>query len=199
MDKTYLDDAEVGVGTTNDAVLVCATDGTDRARLASILRQDYPVRTADSESDALASIDRNVTVLVVDDASGEFSLDRITEAGVERDARFQLAAIVTDPPTERLRDRCDGIVREPIDEQGFRTTVRGLYRRGRYDEALATYYELSERYAALRTSGDATAAELRSLESELVQFREELDDVGDSLGDADAFDVALPSESDSDP
>lgn len=195
MDRTYLDDAEVGVGTKNDAVLVCATDGTDRARLASVLRQDYPVRTADSEADALASIDQNVTVLVVDETNDEFSIDRIIERGVDRDCRFQVAAIVGDSPTEWLRDRADGFVEKPVDEQELRTTVRWLHRRGRYDKTLGTYYALSEKYATLATSTDPSPDELRSLEEELTQLRDELDDIGDALEDEDAFQVALSSGS----
>lgn len=195
MDRTYLDDAEVGVGTKNDAVLVCATDGTDRARLASVLRQDYPVRTADSESSALASIDGNVTVLVVDATNDEFSIDQIVEASVGRDCRFQLAAIVADSPSEGLGDRCDGFVEKPVDDQELRTTVRWLHRRGRYDKTLGTYYALSEKYAALATNPDPDAVGLRSLEQELVQLRDELDDIGDALEDEDAFEVALASGS----
>ncbi|MCU4802163.1 HalX domain-containing protein [Halobacteria archaeon HArc-gm2] len=191
MDRTYLDDAEVGIGTRNDAVLVCVTDGTERARLASVLRQDYPVRTADSESDALASLDGNVTVLVVDETSDEFALDRLVETGTERDCRFQVAAIADAPVAESLRDRCDGVVENPIDDQTLRTTVRWLHRRGRYDRTLATYYSLSERYAELVTGTDATADELASVEEQLARLREELDDVGDSLEDGDAFEVAL--------
>lgn len=191
MDRTYLDDAEVGIGTKNDAVLVCVTDGTERARLASVLRQDYPVRTADSESDALASLDGNVTVLVVDEPSDEFALDRLVETGTERDCRFQVAAIADAPVAESLRDRCDGVVEKPIDDQALRTTVRWLHRRGRYDRTLATYYALSERYAELVTGADATADELACVEEQLAQLREELDDVGDSLEDGDAFEVAL--------
>lgn len=193
MDRTYLDDAEVGVGTKNDAVLVCATDGTERARLASVLRQDYPVRTADSEADALASIDGNVTVLIVDEANGEFSLDRLVAAGRDRDCRFQLAAIVDGPAPQRLRDGCDEVVERPVDDRELRTTVRWLHRRGRYDSALGSYYDLSEKYAALVTSGDADADELRSIEDELARLRAELDDVGDALEDGDAFEVALTS------
>lgn len=199
MDRTYLDDAEVGVGTKNDAVLVCAADGTDRARLASVLRQDYPVRTADSESDALASIDQNVTVMVVDDTSDEFSIDRIVETGLERDCRFQLAAIVADSPIQWLRDRCDGFVRKPVDDQELRTTVRWLHRRGRYDKTLGTYYALSEKYAALATNPDPSPTELRSLEEELTQLRDELDDIGDALEDEDAFQVALAPGSNTSP
>lgn len=195
MDKTYLDDTEVGVGTKNDAVLVCATDGTERARLASVLRQDYPVRTADSQPDALASLDGNVTVLVVDDPGDEFSLEQIVETGLDRDARFQLAALVTDEPQRRLADRCDGVVRKPVADRELRTTVRWLHRRGRYDKTLGSYYELSEKYAALVTNGEANAAALQSVEEELAQLREELDDVADSLEDTDAFEVALTAPS----
>jgi|AntDeeMetagen681_2_1112603.scaffolds.fasta_scaffold15154_1 hypothetical protein len=191
MDRTYLDDAEVGIGTKNDAVLVCVTDGTERARLASVLRQDYPVRTADSEADAIASLDGNVTVLVVDETSDEFALDRLVETGTERDCRFQVAAIADAPVAESLRDRCDGVVERPADDQALRTTVRWLHRRGRYDRTLATYYALSERYAELVTGADATADELASVEERLARLREELDDVGDSLEDGDAFEVAL--------
>lgn len=191
MDRTYLDDAEVGIGTKNDAVLVCVADGTDRARLASVLRQDYPVRTADSEADALASLDGNVTVLVVDDTNDEFALDRLLETGEERDCRFQVAAIAHAPVAESLRERCDGVVEKPVDEQALRTTVRWLHRRGRYDRTLATYYALSERYAELVTGADAAADELTSVEEQLAQLREELDDIGDALEDEDAFDVAL--------
>jgi len=191
MDRTYLDDAEVGIGTKNDAVLVCVTDGTDRARLASALRQDYPVRTADSEPDALASLDGNVTVLVVDEASGEFALDRLVETGGERDCRFQVAAIADAPVGDSPPGQCDGVVEKPVDEQELRTTVRWLHRRGRYDRTLATYYALSERYAELVTGADATPAELASVEEQLTQLREELDGIGDALEDGDAFDVAL--------
>lgn len=191
MDRTYLDDAEVGIGTKNDAVLVCVTDGTDRARLASALRQDYPVRTADSEADALASLDGNVTVLVVDGTDEEFSLDRLLETGCERGCRFQVAAITDASVAESLDERCDGVVEKPVDERELRTTVRGLHRRGRYDRTLATYYALSERYADLVTGADATADELDSVEEQLAQLREELDDIGDALEDADAFEVAL--------
>ena len=193
MDRTYLDDGEVGVGTKNDAVLVCATDGTDRARIASALRQDYPVRTADSESDAVASIDGNVTVLVVDDTTDEFSVDRLVETREERDSRFQLAAIVADAPGRRLCEQCDGFVQKPVAERELRETVRWLHRRGRYDRTLSTYYALSEKYATLVTGPESSADELRSIEEELAQLREELDDIGDALEDEDAFQIALGS------
>ena len=164
-----------------------------------MLREDYPVRTADSEGDALASIDGNVTVLVVDVTNDEFDLDRIVEAGRDLESRFQLAAIVTERPTPWLCDRCDGFAEKSAGDQELRTTVRWLHRRGRYDRTLAAYYALSEKYAALVTDPDASTGALRSLEEELGQLRDELDDIGDALEDGDAFEVALASDSPSSP
>ncbi len=194
MDRTHRDDAELGVGTTNDAVLVCASDGDVRADVASTLRQDYPVRTAESESDAVASADGHVNVLVVDVTDDAFDVDRIVEVANDRGYRFQIAVVVDDEPAAAVRDRCDGVVRKPIDGQAVRSTVRLLHRRGRYDEMLGRYYALSEEYAALTTDPEADEAELSSLEERLVQLRGELDDVGDALADEDAFQVALDTD-----
>lgn len=193
MNRTHATDADGGVdvASKNDAVLICATDQAVRSDVASTLREDFPVRTADSESDAVASIDRNVTVLVFDAADREFSLERLLKVRSERDCRFQIAALVERPTTRWLRARCDGFVRKPVDEHELRSTVRWLHRRGRYDKTLGAYYALSEKYAALASDPDASADDLRSLEEQLMQLRVELDDVGDSLDDEDAFQVAL--------
>jgi DNA-binding response OmpR family regulator len=191
MDRTYLDDADVSVGTRNDAVLVCTTDGNERARLAALLREEYPVRTADSEADALASIDGNVTVLLVDCRDDEFDLDRIRDAERGGGGRFQLGTVVADSPPERLRELSDAVVEKPVADGELRSTVRWLHRRGRYDKSLSSYYALSEKYATLVTDPESDADAVRSLEEELTQLRAELDDVADALDDADAFDVAL--------
>lgn len=198
MDRTHANDVEVSIGTKSDAVLVCAADPTFKMDLASVLRQDYPVRTAESEADAVASIDESVTVLVLDDTDREFSLERLLEVRDERDCRFQLAAIVSQPATRWLRGRCDGFVRKPVDDQELRSTVRRLHRRGRYDKTLGTFYALSERYADLAADPNADPEELRSLEEQLAQVRTELDAVGDTLADADAFEVALGDVDDPD-
>ena len=196
MDRTYRDDVEVGVGTKNGSVLVCCTDGVVRGNLASVIREDYPVRTADSESDALESIDRNVAVLVLDDADDEFSIDRILDARAERDRRFQTAAIVSREPGQSLRQRFDGVVEKPVDDRELRSTVRWLHRRDQYDGALGAYYALSKEYASLATDPDADVTELQSLEKRLLQLRAELDDIGDTLDDEDAFQVALGTDRD---
>lgn len=194
MDRTHRDDAELGVGTTNDAVLVCASDGVVRADVASVLRQDYPVRTAESESDAVASADGHVNVLVADVTDDAFGIDRIVDVANERDCRFQVAAVVGDEPAAAVHERCDGVVRKPVDDQALRSTVRLLHRRGRYDELLGSYYALSEEYAALTTDPEADEGKLSSLEERLIQLRGELDDVGDALEDDDAFQVALDAD-----
>jgi len=49
------------------------------------------------------------------------------------------------------------------------------------------------------TGADATADELASVEERLARLREELDDVGDSLEDGDAFEVALSQGTESGP
>lgn len=194
MDDSH--DETGGVGTEDGAVLICARDQRVREELASVLSQEYRVRTAATEADALERIAQDVTVILVDDTSQECSLEEFIGAEVERARPFQIAAIVTESPAERVADQCDGFLRKPVDDEVLRSTVRWLHRRSRYERMLGAYYALSKRYASLTADPDATPGELQSFEERLTQLRTDLDDIGDSLDDEDAFQVALDRDGD---
>lgn len=196
MDRTHAKDVEIDGGVTNGAILVCTTDRSLRSDVASVLRAEYPVRTAGTESDAFASIDESVTVLIVDLTDEAFSPDRIRERAADADGRFQIAAVVDGDPSQAVRDGADALVPVPVDDAELRSTVRWLHRRSRYAKTLGAYYGLSDQYATLATTADADADRLRSLEEQLISLRAELDDIGDALSDEDALRVALGDESD---
>ncbi|WP_226012142.1 HalX domain-containing protein [Halomicrobium salinisoli] len=180
MSKTTFD-----VTMARDVVLVCVPDADRRQRITTALREEWPVRTAHDEPETVASLDRDVAVLVVDAA--ECAVESALDRREQRDCHFETAGLVA--ADAAVDDRFDARLETPVQMGELRATVERLHRRVRYDRLLGRYYSLAERYATLTDDGDPE--ELARVEGRLADLRERLDRIADGLDAADAFDAAV--------
>ncbi|WP_225333280.1 DNA-binding response regulator [Halomicrobium urmianum] len=181
------------VTSTSDVVLVSVADPDRSRRITAALREEWPVRTARDEREQSASLDRDVSVLVVGGVETD-TLDAALRHRDEQGLHFEVAGLVA--ADAAADDRLDARLETPVAAPDLRETVERLHRRARYDRLLDRYYGLAEHYADLSDGGDA--ADRVRVQSRLADLRERIDRLACDLDDADAFDVALGHPTDDD-
>ncbi|MFB6075061.1 MAG: HalX domain-containing protein [Haloarculaceae archaeon] len=175
---------------TDDAVLVCASDDAVRFRVRRALQREWPVRTAVTAREAVASLGTRISVVVLDDADSGFA------AALARREHRPLVEVVglLERGADATAEWFDASVRKPFEDRELRAAVERLQRRVRYDRLLRRYYAMANDYAGLAArAGEADPAELSHLRERLTEVREELDALAATLDDGDAIDVAVRS------
>jgi len=179
-----------------DEVTVLAVDdgpGT-LGRYERLLDGRFALRTASTGEDALAALDEDIDVVLLDrdlpDLPGEVVLSRIRDRAP--DCRV---AMVTDedPDFDVVSMGFDGSLVRPVSAAELRATVDRLLRRVDYDEGLRELYALCSRRADLETERagrDPEDGEYRSLTAEIDHLRAETDRTVDSF-DAMDFEAAF--------
>jgi DNA-binding NtrC family response regulator len=94
------------------------------------------------------------------------------------------------PAVERLPDRVDECLSEPVADERLVGAVERLLGRAAYDARLRRCFELARRVASAEADPDTDVSEARALRDRLSQLRAELDDVDDDIGAVDRFTVA---------
>lgn len=154
------------------------------------LKDTYDVRTAYSGEEALAEIDDDVAVVLLDrrmpDLSGDDVLTKIRDEGV--DCRVAMVTAV-DPDFDILDLGFDAYVVKPVSEEDLKNTVETLLRRANYDDQLREMTSLMSKKAALESekSRDELAdnQEYQRLDQHLEDLREELDETVADLDEED--------------
>jgi len=171
-------------GTT--VVLVADDDPAVTDDIAAVLETDYEVRTAYDSADAIAVLDVEVSVVLLDPnlpgLSARHVLDRVTAEAVD----CQVAALV-ETDVDLTATAYDAALTKPVDPDKLRDTVGRLARRAAYRTALSEYYDLAERYASLSPEDP----EREHVRDRLDDLSAQLDDVFGTLETREAYDTAL--------
>jgi len=167
-------------------VLVADDDPAVTDDIAAVLETDYEVRTAYDSADAIAVLDVEVSVVLLDPnlpgLSARHVLDRVTAEAVD----CQVAALV-ETDMDLTATAYDAALTKPVDPDKLRDTVGRLARRAAYRTALSEYYDLAERYASLSPEDP----EREHVRDRLDDLSAQLDDVFGTLETREAYDTAL--------
>jgi len=174
---------EGGDARRGQVVLVADGDPTVTDEIADALRGHYDVRTVDSDEDLLATLDEDVSAVLLDPTrSGAAKLlDRLAA-----DVDCRVAALVDDR-RESVDERFDERVRKPVSRSALRATVDRLCRCVAYRDALDQYFALAQTLAGL----DQDDPQRERLAERLDALEAELDDTGAPLDTSDVYDAAL--------
>lgn len=128
------------------------------------LGDDYDLRTAASGEAALAMLDEEVTVVLLDRLMPELSGDDVLARIRERDLTCQVAMATAVEPDEDIAEMpIDAYVPKALDRDTVTETVDRLVRRAAYDETLREHYAVAEKLATLEER--KTGAELADSEA----------------------------------
>ncbi|WP_436923039.1 response regulator [Halosimplex amylolyticum] len=170
--------------TPTAVVLVADGDPAVTDEIASVLRDRYTVRSAYDSADALASLDPDVSVALLDPEIPGLSVRRVIER-VRTDAADCQVAALTDEPVDVDSTAFDDYLVKPVAHDLLEDTVDRLSRRASYRTTLEAYYR------AASDRADADESERTELDRRLAELEERLDEVFCSLDNNEAYDAAL--------
>ncbi|WP_459194377.1 response regulator transcription factor [Halosimplex sp. J119] len=187
-DETHCTGTERATRSPSDprsaVVLVADGDPAVTDEIAAVLRDSYTVRSAYDSADALASLDPDVSVALLDPEIPGLSARQVLERVRTDDADCQVAAL-TDEALELDATAFDDYLVKPVADDHLLATVDRLNRRAAYRTTLEAYYQTASERA---TADDGDDAEL---DRRLTELDERLDEVFRHLDSADAYDAAL--------
>lgn len=166
-------------------VLVADGDPSVTDEIATVLRDEYTVRSAYDSADALASLDPDVSVALLDPDIGGLSARRVLDRVRTAAADCQVAAL-TDDAVDLERTAFDDYLVKPVAPDRLRETVDRLGRRATYRTTLEAYYRTATRRAEAETDDERA-----ELDDRLSRLDERLDEVFGTLDGAEAYDAAL--------
>jgi len=167
-------------------VLVADSDPAVTDELATHLRSGFTVRTAYDSADALAALDPDVGVVLLDPDLAGLSARRVLDRATTDTVDCQVAALAAEA-TSVDGTAFDEILLKPIAPDHLRETVDRLARRSAYRTGLAEYYALAQRFGSLSPDDP----EYDRLTAQLVELSDQLDEVFDTLDGDEAYDAAL--------
>jgi DNA-binding response OmpR family regulator len=173
--------------TPSDPVVMVVDDEPDVAdSYAVIAGERYDVRTAYSGEQALAELDDDLDVVLLDrrmpDILGEDVLAEIRDRGI--DCRVAMVTAV-DPGVDKIDMEFDDYVVKPVTREELLDTVDRLLRVAEYERTLREYYRVTRKHAALSA---ATSAGDLTDDPEFVELTERRDHLGERLAEtADRF------------
>lgn len=171
-------------GPHGQVVLVADGDPTVTDELAAVLRERFTVRSAYDSADALASLDPDVSVALLDAELPGLSAQRVVDRVRTDDTDCQVAAL-TDDPLDIEATAFDDALLKPVDDDRLTETVERLSRRATYRTTLEELYRVS------RERANASGEERDRLDRRLAELDDALDDVFRSLDGPEAYDAAL--------
>ncbi|QLC34921.1 HalX domain-containing protein (plasmid) [Halarchaeum sp. CBA1220] len=139
-------------------VLVVEDDPGLRELYVHALGDDYDARGAATIADALDAADASVSVVVLDrrlpDGDGLDALPALEDA---TDGAFVVAVTAVDPGLGIVDAGIDDYLVKPVGPERVGDAVAALLERHSYEAAVARYYALASKRAALEAAHDAAA------------------------------------------
>jgi len=173
------------------AVVLVVDDEPDVADSYAAIAQDrYEVRTAYSGEQALARLDGDVDVVLLDrrmpDILGEEVLDTTRDRGL--DCRVAMVTAV-DPNAEIIDMEFDDYLVKPVTREEVLRTIERLLRVAEYERTLREYYRVTRKHVALSTAtGTGTLPEdpdFERLSERREELREQLKETAERFADDD--------------
>lgn len=172
-------------GLSSVVVLVADRDPSVTDELATVLRGHFTVRSAYDSADALASLDPEVSVALVDPDIPGLSVHHVIKR-VQTDAVDCQIAALTDERIDLDASAFDEYLVKPVAPEHLTATVERLSKRALYRTTLEEYYQIASDRAT--TDDPERRAEL---ERRLSELDDRLGDAMGGLDGADAYDAAL--------
>lgn len=170
--------------TEGRVVLVADRDPTVTDDIAAALRDSYTVRSAYDSADALARLDSDVSVALLDTGMAGLSPRRVLERVRDGAVDCQVAAL-TDEALDLDGSAFDDYLVKPVAPDHLRETVDRLDRRASYRTTLEEYYRTASEHAT------AEGERRERLDERLAELDEQLDEVFVSFEGSEAYDAAL--------
>jgi len=177
---------------SDDSPLVLVVeDERDLSELYRVwLADSYRVRTARDGRTALAELDDEVDIVLLDrrmpDLSGDEVLDRIRERNL--DCRVAMVTAV-EPDTDIVDMPFDDYLVKPVSEADLVRMVENLRIRDEYDDGVKQLFSLASKKALLEAEKDRAALETdpdyQRLRADLDDLRADLDDKLARLSESD--------------
>ncbi|MCH7659308.1 MAG: response regulator transcription factor [Euryarchaeota archaeon] len=184
-------------GVSDASVVLVVDDEPQLAELfAAWLNDDWDVRTAHNGEEALAAMNGDVAVVLLDrrmpGKSGDEVLDSIREQ--DYDCRVIMVTAV-DPDFDIIEMGFDDYLVKPVANDELTATVERVYQRREYDETMREYYSLASKRAVLETEKSRPELEgneeFRELEDRLTSLRKSVDETIDGLNSHEDFAAAF--------
>lgn len=176
-------DSDDALGTR--VVLVADSDPAVTDELAAHLRSEFTVRTAYDSADALAALDPDVGVVLLDPELAGLSARRVVDRATTDTVDCQVAALAAAADVDETA--FDEVLVKPVAPDSLRTTVGHLARRSAYRTGLAEYYAVAQRCGTLSPDDP----EYDRLTARLDDLSDRLDGVFGTLDGDEAYDAAL--------
>ncbi|UWG48089.1 Rec domain [Halanaeroarchaeum sp. HSR-CO] len=157
------------------------------------LKDEYETRTATDGEAALAQVDGDVDVALLDRRIPGMTGDEILEAIRERGYQFPIAMITAVNPGADIVDMpFDDYVTKPVDRAKLTDVVSLLLERKDYDEKSREFFQLATKRAALEASPSfdgENRAEYRAITRRMKELKSSLTESLESLSDGDMKDA----------
>ncbi len=176
-------------------VLVVDDEPSVADMYADQLRDAYRVRTAYDGDAALAALDDDVDVALLDRRMPGLSGDDVLEEIRSREVDCGVVMVTAvEPDVDIIELGLDDYVVKPVSRAELHEVVERVRRRASYQEAARSHFELAAKYAALRSYKRPAeldeSAEFAELEAQLSAVRDELEALDAELL-PDDFDILL--------
>lgn len=181
---------------TGATVLIVDDERAIIEAFQSYLEDEYRVRVANDGKAALAKLDADVDVVLLDrrmpDITGDEVLERIESEGYGCEVAMVTAM---EPDLDIIDMGFDDYVTKPVSKSGLRKTVEGLLKRREYSEKLREFFTVARKHAALHQENPKgylnESEEFHDLQARLDQLREEVDDAVADLDQRERLTVAI--------
>lgn len=162
-----------------------------REVVARWLTESYTVHTVASGEDALAHLDDNLDVILLDrrlpDIPGDEILDRVVAENIDPQVAMLTAV---EPDFEILEMPFDAYLTKPVVRHELESTIETLLDRSTFDEKVQERYALSAKLAALETQKSRiqleASSEYAKARERLAQLDAELTEIIDRSADREA-------------
>jgi DNA-binding response OmpR family regulator len=175
---------------TEPVVLVVEDEGDVAETYELWLQENYDVRSARDGDEALAKLDADVEVVLLDRMMPGLSGDEVLERIREQDLGCRVAMVTAvEPDFDILELGFDAYLSKPVTSDDLFDTVEKLLERASYDALLQEYYALVETQATLESTKTgaelAASEEYERLEADIAALRGQLTDTLGEVEDDD--------------
>jgi two-component system response regulator AdeR len=180
-------------GDDGAGVVVVEDDADLRSMFVAWLDGRFDVTAAGTGEAALAAVDGDTDVVLLDRALPDTSGRAVLDSLRERDGDPRVAMVTAVEPTTDLAEMpVDDYLVKPVDRQVLGRTVDSLLARGAYADLVDRHFELTAKIGVLeRTHGDDVLDaddDYRRLVTEHERVRERLAERRDSLHESGEYD-----------
>lgn len=169
---------------SDDTTVLLVDDEAELADLyATLLEDEYDVRTATSGTEALTKVDETVDVALLDRRMPQMSGDELLAKLRERSHTLQVAMLTAvDPDVDILDMPFDDYKVKPVSKNELIGVVETLTQRATYNERSQELFNLASKKAALELENKDGTEEYEELVERMQTVRERVDETLDDVG-----------------